>query len=79
VTGQTTRKVVQIATTDGYADGNDTVMNDGCFIALCDDGTIWSRVLRDPYNSFSSYHWKQIPGVPQDEAVLTSEIDSQKA
>jgi hypothetical protein len=57
------RKVIQIVT-----GGDSDDINFGSVFALCDDGTVWVRVIRD--SCFANNNpWILIEDVPQDDNI----------
>lgn len=54
------RKIIQIATTCD--------INTETVIALCNDGTLWRRVVGTVINDID---WHQLPAIPQDSPPVT--------
>ena len=59
------RKVIQILTI------NDTEYAQGCFMALCDDGSIWDRQLKRDREESGRYvnarfEWVLVDGPPEE-------------
>jgi hypothetical protein len=53
------RKIVQIC--GDSIPGSEKHCQWFSLFALCDDGTLWE------YGGVTSFHWKQLPSIPQDE------------
>ncbi len=57
------RKIIQIQALrfEGVADEDSKLPQETELIALCDDGSVWTRLTTDP----SSY-WVRVDDIPQD-------------
>ncbi|GAA6939536.1 hypothetical protein AOH328_00240 [Helicobacter pylori] len=65
------RKIVQIAISKamGYDHNDDSFQSQESLIALCDDGTVWSREFDCAGGYWAKQEWKKIEDIPQDEDV----------
>lgn len=57
------RKIIQIAATPigSYKTNNQVVFSHAHFVALCNDGTMWT-------NEIESNEWIEMPNIPQHKA-----------
>jgi hypothetical protein len=62
------RRIIQIAVSGGVEFSDTVVENPNIVYALCDDGTLWLRVI-DLRKDDAKVPWRQLPPIPMPQKL----------